>query len=405
MRKKLLLSIFAISALLGCDKQQDPQPVAETSEFNFRYDTYPKVENFELILTQNDGSVLLDTLLASHKNHSISVKSADTKFNVTTLLFDQASGWYDVKTYTQINPSNWHINSSGTTTTSQREETKITYTNLPSDDSNMNFSSLNSGSWGFMGFGNTFTVDFNRLLPSDKTYLILPNYGKYILTDITTTQKTIDFSEARNTIKTQYNKPAGITNFRASLYGYASGGLSNHRLRLFGGRARPTSEYDLQYPPTSFDLFDLNLYYLDSDKNLHFYIYKGISTVPTEIEFLGEADFDVTSSEFNDFQITFDTNKPTIYSTLWTSTDTTKLKANWKVYASPEDNKFKPRTFLEKLYSKSLADKPLPAFKLVFTASQKAKDRDYQEFLDHLLNPTVRKNDPIKHFREITTYF
>jgi hypothetical protein len=405
MRKKLLFGIFAISALFGCEEQQDPQPLAETSEFNFRYDTYPKVENFELILTQNDGRVLLDTLLSSHTNHSIKVKSADTKFNITTLFFNQGTGWYDIKTYTQVNPNNWYINNSRTTTNEQREETKITYTNVPSYDSNFNFSSLNLSSWGSFWSGNLGIVNFEKLLPSDKAYIIFPSYGKYILTDIATAPYTADFSEAKNTVKTQYNKPAGITYFRASLYGYPSGGLPNQRLRLFGGRALPTSEYDLQYPPTGFDLYDCNLYYLDSEKNLHFYIYKGISAVPTDPEFLEKADFVANRVEFEDFQIAFNANKPSVYSTLWFSADTTKLKANWEVYAAPENNSFKPKAFFEKLNTKTFSDKSLPAFKLTTVVSKKAKGHDYQTYLDHMLNETIRKNDPIKHYREITKYF
>ncbi|MBC5991940.1 hypothetical protein [Pontibacter cellulosilyticus] len=405
MRKNLLFGILAISALFSCDKENSPEPMLKVSEFNFRLDTSPKVADYELIVSQRDGKVLLDTLVASHENHKLSVKSADTEFDITTITVDPTTLMNNIKTYAKVNPNNWHINNFGTATTKQREKTRVTYTNLPSYDSNFLFMARELGSWSTSWSGSTLTVDFNRLLPTDQAYLLLPKYGKYILSDVTTAQKSIDFSEAKNTIKTKYNnKPAGITNLRSYLYGYANDGVSTYKMMLFSAFNGPTEEYDLQHPPTGFDLFDFNMQYHDADKNWHIYSFNGISTIPTEINFLGKADFTVNKSAFDDFQIAFEADKPSIYNTWWSSTDA-NLKASWEVYSSPADNSFNPKALLENLKSKTLAGNSSLAFKLVSVTSQTATDRNHQAFLDYLYNATVRKDNPIRHTRKIYKSF
>jgi hypothetical protein len=409
MRKKLLIGLLTVGTLFSCETDNEPKPSQElksevVSEFNFAYDTSPKVLDFELIISQKDGKVLLDTLIASHASHNLHVKSTDTKFDVTTILYDQKNNYYYVKTYGQVDPNNWHINKAGSPSPAiAREKTSIAYKNLPINNLNVLFMAREFGSGQLSLSNNTISVNYNRIKPTDMAFLLLPERGKYFFNEITAAENVIDYSEAKDVVKHKYNKPAGITGFRSYLYGYNSDGESSFLYYLFGfGGVVATAEYDLQSPSSGFTGYNLDLQYYDAEK--HWHTYKFLNTsIPSEVAFEAASDFTVTKSGFDDFQISFATEKPSTYSTGWNPTDE-NYKIRWDFFNSPEETSFKPKAYIENLKSKILPDKPV-SLKLVSVTSYKAKDRSHQAYLNHMSVPAEHTNNPMKHYRTIVKYF
>ncbi|SFH08195.1 hypothetical protein [Pontibacter chinhatensis] len=412
MRTKLLASFLFISTLLSCgpDKESTPVPTPEpvkTFDFSFRYDTYLKAKDYELILSDKDGKVLLDTLLAVNSNHSLSVKSEDTKHDLTTILLDSTNNICVMETFLQVNPDKWHLNFSPTTssTSFKHEKAEIIYTSVPYDRNfhfrtKYRFGSGYTASWP----GNNFVIkDFDRAVPTDLAYILLPSHGLYLFTELTSSQTTADFSEAGKTEKRKYKKPSNVTDYKTNLVGFTKAGDPDSRLDLYWSNFYPSEEYDLQFPPTGIEEFDLGVSYEDADGYFHNYHYSG-KQIPTEIDFSTTSDFTVSKSEFDDFMISFTTDKPDIYNSHWVAIDPSHT-VNWIVYGSSDVTSYRLKTFLEGLKSKKFAGLDLPQLELLTVSTLKFKNHTYQEYLNIKANASLSSYNKVEQSRLIMKTF
>jgi hypothetical protein len=380
-----------------------PDPQVKAVPFSFRLDPQPEgTEDFELIVSQKDGEVLLDTLIAARTEHGLTVKSADTKFDVTTIYSDPATSKYSMRTYVQVNPDNWHIDERiSRTVWGEKEQATIYYTNVPGSLDNLQFTGKQSAGAGYSYSGGNLRLNYDRLLPTDLAYLLLPESGKYIFTEVTSPETHVDFSNANTAVKRKYNKPAGVSKFVSILYGYTEAGDYSKTMILTLANSSPDLDYDLQYPTTVIKEFQLNLSYTDAEGYRHSYFNSG-PTVPTEMPFIPKSDFTVTKSEANDFQITFGEDKPTTYTMLWESGD---LNANWRIFSSPEETSFKPKEFLENLSTVSLEGKSVSGFTIKSLFSYKAEGYTHQSMNDYNNNPEAYLRKELRESREIRKGF
>lgn len=406
MRTKLLSSFLFICTLLSCDPEKDSAPTPiEAFDFSFRYDTHLEgAKDLELILTQEDGKVVLDTLIAFNTDHKLRIKSGDTKYDLTTVLFNPADNSYWMETFVQVNPDKWNLRYAATTNMpAETEKAEITYTNTPLDTRPFFRTKAPSGYVSTWNAGTLKVMNYTRLLPTDLAYLVMPVHGKYMFTEITSNFIYVDFTGAGNTVKRKYNRPAGVTNFRTYLDGYVKAADDNSRINLYWSPAAPSEEYDLQYPPTGIEVFSLDVSYTDAGGYLHAYKSYG-SQIPTEFAFAAASDFSVSKSGFDDFALTFAADKPSIYNMYWSASDA-DFNARWNIYNSPERTSFIPKEFLESLKSKKLESKNLSAFKLSYVSSLKIQDQSYQGILDIIANPALALFKEAKNSRRITRYF
>lgn len=414
MRIKLLTSVLLIGTLLGCDSDQEttPAPTPEplkTFNFSFRYDTHSdEVKDFELILSNTDGEVLLDTLIAFNTNHSLRLKSGDTKYNLTTVIFDQLIDTYWMKTYIKVNPDKWHLQYYIISTEPvEKEMADITYINFP-DNTGFHFKTIgntnSNGGHSSALFKNILTISgYNRLLPTDLAYIVAPDQGKYMLTEVTSKQTTVNFSEAGNTVKRNYNRPANVTEFRSHLYGFTKEGDPNTWIQLYSPIFKEREEYDLQFPPTGFEAFNLQISYTDAGGYEHAYTYNA-KEVPSEVELSPTSDFSVSKSGFDDFMIAFTKDKPSIYQINWALEDS-DFYARWSISSSPDETSFKPKALLEGLKSKMLEGRNLSLFKLLSVSSRKDKDSNYQDILNSSADPARSFYSEVKQDRVIMKRF
>lgn len=211
--------------------------------FNFRFDPSPEeTEIIELIVSQKDGEVLLDTLIAARKEHALVVKSVDTKFDVTTVYSDPATSKYSMRTYVQVNPDNWHINERiKLIELGETEPATLYYDNIPywwdmqfATKQNWDYSARDSEQ------GAGLIVEYDRLLPTDLVYLLLPYIGEYIFTEVTSPKTHVNFLGASKAVKRKYNRPAGVTEFGSFLNGYTKAGDYSKPMKLYFSYNHPT---------------------------------------------------------------------------------------------------------------------------------------------------------------------
>ena len=426
MRKLYLLPLLFLLCLASCKDEQDipvpqPEPEApvpdepkqepEAREVPFTFSFTPSrysydsevATEFELIVSQKDGKVLLDTLVAAGKNHGLSVRSEEDKFDVTTVYLDPATLNYVMRTYIQVNPDNWRVNQSGLRAIQGKEPARIHYTNIPTGASTdyslttqVKFSGKNptgyATDWDYRG---NLSVGYARSLPTDTAYLLLTDLGKYIFAEITPGEPRVDFSGAKTAVKHQFDIPAGVAQPYSFLVGHFKKGKYNQHMTLYFGSGG--EDYHLQYPTTVIEEFNLNVTYSDVAGNSHGYYHIGES-IPTDLGFLSEADFTVTKPEFNDFQIQFVEDKPTSYYMSWNSEE---LKVDWRIYLSPEEATLKLKDYLQGLNVGYLEGLDLSGFSLRDVLTYKADGYTHQSLHDYLNDPDAMQRYELKQYRTI----
>ncbi|MFD2247542.1 hypothetical protein [Pontibacter ruber] len=412
MRTKLLASLLFISTLLSCDSEKDtapapaPEPI-KTFGFSFRYDPVPRtIKDYELIVSQKDGSILLDTLVTAGSHHALKVKSNETKFDVTTIIKIPETTNHILKTYVNVNPDKWHIDEGFSTFGSRTtERSELRYYNIPYDRTHIFSSKQAEGtasSWPNTT-DNILFLNFARLLPTDLAYILLVNYEKYLFTEVSSTKMDIDFSGANTALRKKYDRPAGATDFRSFLFGYTKAGDYANRMLLYNSDRQPSDEYDFLYPSTTIEEFEFNLIYTDAKGYRH--SYRNISTLlPSVMNFAAESDFIVAKQGFNDFEIKFGEDKPSSYLVFWVAKDVT-TQAQWYTYSSPDEKNIIPKDFLENLKAKSLAGKNLSTFKLYSVQTEKARGYTHQTLRDYLANPEALRKKEMKQTRLIEKTF
>lgn len=401
MRPKLLFGFLLTGALFSCSKKSDPVPEIKEPDpvydFSFRYDPQiTAIQNFELIITQQDGRILLDTLVATNTKHSLRVKTKDTKLDLTTVAINPANNSHIIRSYLQARPDNWNIVSNlQHPLSTQTASGVIQYTNVP--NSRFLFSTLQLGPVFSRRENNALRIEYRRLVPQDMAYFLLKSEGKYIFSQIESAQHQVDFSEAKDASRKTMPVPAGIRNYDSHLYGYPKAGDYSRKFLLHESELAPTTNYDVLYPSTNIEEFDLVVGYTDQQGYAHSYSYLGKS-IPSEFGFKERSSFEVKSFTVDDLQLAFDSDKPNASVSLWQAKDGA-FTATWQVFSPSELTTFKPKAFLEKLNAKLLKEKDFRLLKPFSITSYLVKDATYNSFLDYWANPEAVLNKELKEWQ------
>ncbi|PVY40694.1 hypothetical protein [Pontibacter virosus] len=425
---KTRLSAIWIASLLtfGCSKTEvEPKPETspELATFEFTLSFKPAYINtaeFELIVAQENGSVLLDTLLTASETHWIKLKTDDQTFDVTTITSNesiQGPDYHLIRTYTGVNPDKWMLNENlNYSVNTYNEETtlnsKVRYTNLPYNYGGFSFHSTLLGSYtaGTSSQSRDIQIgSYTRIFPNNYTYLLLPDLGKYIYSAANDFDVTVDYSTAGTLEMHDFVKPNGLLLHYANLNGYHNTGNYVNPLQVYNSVKAKTShnlinpiKHDLMVPPALFESFELSLTFRNSVNNELNY-YKLTEEIPTDLSFLKEPDFTVGTTNPEILQITTGQDKPTNYTLNWFTTDRNKLNAAWLVTLPDESKSFNVKAYQQSLQkSILLKDKDLSVLRLNSVQWSKATSYTYQSFLDYLFDPEGMKKKGLKEFTRFT---
>lgn len=403
MRLKLLFGILLTGTLFSCSKKSDPVPELikpdPTYDFSFRYDPQiTGIQSFELIITQLDGKILLDTLVATNTKHALQVKTKDTKLDLTTVAVNPANNSYIIRSYLQVRPDNWDIVSNPQHPLSTQTSSGIVrYINVPFGR-NL-FSTQQIGPVFSRSENNAIIIEYRRLIPNDIAYFLSKNAGKYIFTQIESAQHQVDFSEAKEVSKKTMPVPAGISNYDSHLFGYPKTGDYSKKILLHESELPPTTNYDVLYPSTNIEEFDLVVGYTDQQGYSHSYSYLGRS-IPSEFGFKERSNFEVKSFTIDELQLAFGSDIPNTSISLWQARHGA-FTGYWQVLAPSQVTAFKPKAFLEKLNAQLLKEKDLSLLKPSSITTYQVKDATYKSMLDYWANPEAILKKELKGWQVI----
>jgi len=394
----LLSTLAFIFFFSSCSKTNStppppPPPVVGTMNINVSYPA--QGPQFELIISEPGGTVLLDTLAPTNTPIIAALKTNSTVVDLTTVL-SQGGNFFSVNTFKSINastltgltPGSYFIKTKlGTTTPAS-----LFYNNIPSGVIN-GFNSFvftnypDNSSTGSQASPANNTIALNYLnYTGNYAYLILPAVGLYNLHMQTNVTDTVDCSHLDTAIALTFNRPSPFT--VSSLYSTFLGIPDTTDLTkiisftsLYTATNRPG--VDLQYPNVPVQKYELNVNATNASNDVvDYYCYT--NTIPLMLPFPAENDYSLSSTTNDNFSVSFPNAAPTYYAAFLSNANI--LMA---IYAPSDTSTIHPVTLLTNQKSKLLQGVSLSTLAVKTFEFENIAGMNYATFLPYITNPTA----------------
>jgi hypothetical protein len=394
-----LLSALILSfSFSSCSKTNSspsttPSPVVGTMNINVSYPA--QGPQFELIISEPGGTVLLDTLAPTNTPIIAALKTNSTVVDLTTVL-SQGGNFFSVNTFKSINastltgltPGSYFIKTKlGTTTPSS-----LFYNNIPSGVIS-GFNSFvftnypDNSATGSQASSTNNTIALNYLnYTGNYAYMILPSVGLYNLHMQTNAIDTVDCSHLDTAIALTFNRPSPFT--VSSLYSSFLGIPDTTDLTkimaftsLYTATNRPG--VDLQYPNVPVQKYELNVNATNASNDVvDYYCYT--NTIPLTLPFPAETDYSLSSTTNDNFSVSFPNTAPTYYAAFLSSANI--LMA---IYAPSDTSTIHPVTLLTNQKSKLLQGVSLSTLAVKTFEFENITGMNYAAFLSYITNPAA----------------
>lgn len=377
--KKLFCLIISLS-LVCCSKNnpQAPDPVDPVHSLHINISMLLKqadlaidpVHKYELIISENSGKVILDTLVSYYTPVIADLRISQSLVDVTTIRFRSQDSVYFANVYRAVDPSAWHnfpeSDSVALPPSSAAVNGKMTIINAHANEYDWYGLSVNNSSliaeWAPEHPIPSFDIRYYPN-PVNYSYLVFPLQRLYKVQTTRSAIDTIDFSKPDTAVALTFKKPALLDQANFFLYGYPD---TTDPAKLVDMGYHFLSYYvnvgaDLVYPgKKGFKKYSLDFSVSDATGKYTSTCYLPFTdTIPADLPFPDPAWYTISPIQNNTVSVDFGAHKPTCYTISGTIGD-----VGFNVTAPPDSNVQHPLTFGPPLKSLLLKDHDLSLLKV-----------------------------------------
>jgi hypothetical protein len=342
-------------------------PVTGSLKINLTYPGYTPATNFELIISEPGGNILLDTVAPWSAPVVATLKTNDTLLDVTTVFNSQGGPVY-VEVYKSVNPTTFtYFNQYSYVTNTPRmtgTPAEIFYDNIPAA---VTTGYTYSPTTSVLMFTNYPYNEFNgtNFDPTDGTlqvyynnfggnyaYLLFPQAGLYNLHLQQNASDTVDLTHMDTAIAVTFNRP---TPFTINMQDFIFFGFpdTTNKTRIFDFTdilqyySYPAG-VDLEYPGIPMEKYEMYVGARNPENDELGYYYYG-NSIPMTLPFPTESNYTLSSTQPDNFTVSFSGSSPTYYRAGYSG-------ANIRLYifAPPDSSTLHPLSFLTSKNSKLL---------------------------------------------------
>jgi len=357
--------------------------------FPFQSSAYQS--EFELIISEPGGAVLLDTEEPFNSTIVANLHTDDTLVDVSTIVNDIVTHQYLAYTYRAVNVSEFSTvvpgNSLITLPNSQGQPAQIYYKNAPTSVPlgwffNSGFYSTNFGlSNSLTDFSIQYTQHQNTY-----TYLYMPQSKLYKFHLPVSETDTVDLSQMDTAATPVLQVPSGDTITYLYLAGLTDSTNLNTALLLYTNQPYMPFGYPTKY------IQKYQTFALAQNGSEQFFYSNFSDSVPSVMPFPGESSYTLYSTQNNNFDIGFNGVVPCYFATNWSSAN-----IYWTVYQSPDSTNIQAYSFLTSLNSRMLAAQDLSALVFSGFGFQVSPEFSYLRYSDYIFNPSQIATHPISY--------
>jgi hypothetical protein len=380
-------------------------PVTGKLNINTSYpDLTQTFTNFELIINEPGGKLLLDTVVPVNTQLTATLSTDATLVNATTIVYNPAYSQYDVYNYRGVNPSTWNIISPPQyydlmrpTTYQSTSPATVVYTHPPAinDPTSLNnmlmsdFTQVDNLGVPYAPSQVTYqpgvALTINYYNSGNNTlYLLLPQLGLYNYHQYQSTLDSVDLTHMDTAVEVTYTKPASTYPVITFLRGFLDTTNPASSVLLFSGPY--TIPFDVEYPAKGVQTYEL-FYFAgnNSQELISFYCYG--PSVPATLPFPTSPSYNIAANQSDSFNVQFPGLRPSLYAGNWLAGTT-----NLTVYASPDSGVVHPLRFLNALNSKLLSGQSFGTPVAQSLTWQQLPGLDLAGELNYFFNPSLYPN-------------
>ena len=415
MLRQSLTYLFVCSLLvifLACHKTDSkpgsqattPPPKVGTMNINFNYGV--QGYQYELIISEPGGTVLLDTLAMGTIPVVAALKTNDTLVDITTIL-PQGGAYFTITVFKSVNastitglPGYDYIIVDGlkaVTTT----PASIYYENIPSGILTYSASPqflFSNFPWNDFSGASTYPsanaihITYNNYA-GNYAYFLLPSAGLYNLHMQVNASDTVDCTKMDTAISLTFNRPQPFTvnSLYSSFIGIPDTTDLTKVVAFTDFSAAPPSRagVDFEYPNIPVQKYELNVSAVNaSNDGISYYSYA--DTIPRTLPFFQESDFAVTSTQNNNFSVSFPGARPTYYATSWRDSSLVMI-----IYSPADSGTQHPLTLLTNQNSKLLKGFNFNPFTFGQFTMANINGMSYGPYLRYITNQAAVKSNRV----------
>jgi len=383
----ILLSLCTAVILFSCKKAHDviSSPPANsgdsttsTTHIDYIYlassfqENVASVKQIELILNDQSGNILLDTIAAVNTNIVTNFKTTSKTVDMTVISYQKEINEYYIYTNRGINPTAWTLlpgsdSLLGTppvrTTPSGLQQATIDYTNVPSGQSEPYYwTTVNTYDSGYVNAGQSnLSIPF-QWSQGSYAYLLFQDLALYNLHRIGSAADTVDLSNFGAGEKVTFAR-GPYTQLQGQLFGYPD--TTNLGTVLTLAQFGPVFAQvglvlysvpgaDLVYPGNqSFQKYNVDLDFFNNNITVSYGDPWCDSVNPNPI-LLDSSYYTISSSTNNNFSVQFNKQAPGFYTLLYEGNG-----FSWGVNVPSDSTVIHSVSYLSSLKSKMLATQDL----------------------------------------------
>jgi hypothetical protein len=355
--------------------------------------------NCELIISESNGKVLLDTIAPGQTTVNASLRTNATLVDLS-MISQYQPPIYTIYTYKGVNPSGWKTAVAGSIPEISVKPltlvpADILFTHIPSTD-RIQFSQFVGSTFSYNYSAHFDSVDIGYgQVPGNTSFLLIPDNSVYVVYKPRGVRDTVDCSTIGYDTATTASFPAstnyglqtldllGITDTTntatvAYLYNYFGSGLSQQ----------------IMYPSrTKMQAYILSAKFITQATNESYAIYNYGSTVNTAINYPPASAYSINSAQTNKFSVTFNTAKPTYYTLALTNSN-----IRWNFFASPDSSTVNPIGLLTAQNSKLLQGQNLSTVSLSSFGYTTVPAMGFSDYLHFTTDTVWLKGRHVTHY-------
>jgi hypothetical protein len=379
-----------------------PPPIVGTMNINL---TYPgSGAQYELIISEPGGTVLLDTLSVTGNAVIAALKTNDTLVDVTAVVPGSGAN-YAITCIKSVNASRMTVLSftynytiaSGLKTPATTPAS-IFYDNIPPGIlslatnpaflfSNFPWNDFNDAQTN--PTANSVFIKYGDYV-GNYAYFLLPSAGLYNLHMQVNAADTVDCTHMDSAILLTFNRPQQFT--LNSLYSTFIGIPDTTDLTKIisftdiSGAPPSRPGVDFEYPKIPVQKYELNTFGTNAGNDeILYYCYA--DSIPLTIPIFQESDFSISSTQNNNFSVSFPGAQPTYYSTSWSDGSISMI-----IYAPADSGTQHPLTLLANQNPRLLKGDNFNPFTLTNFGIENFNGMSYGPWLTYITNLAAAKS-------------
>jgi hypothetical protein len=405
----LLIFIGIFSSCTDKDPVDEIDPLAGYDSYSFNLVFSPLTSDIvnpakvELIITDKENGILLDTILDKYVQHTINYKSPEEKINLTYI--EKTTTIDFIVTYFDFSPMDWAISSVKTKFNypcgdpPQEEESEASTLRLINGPVAAYNLEVTSGGYSSVGWSDDLTVDYQRRISGEYFYYAADN-KQFFLGKLTSSDTTISLDQTQDLTELNYhfNVDYPLKIFFGSITAFPEVENRYKSLIVYANYDNLFEDDEIYYPQSTI----IKNYYttitsIDENRNEHLF-FLSADHVPDQLDMIDKSDIIVTNTSLSEFSLDFSNLHPSYYSTVFKNDSVNVIQ-----FLPPEINTYSPDSLISAIKNSSfLLGENLDNLTLSQLVIELADTLDYPDFITRVNHIDPYDSEIISSIKRLT---